>query len=121
MFFFHFKDFKRHCAALLIRELLNSWFRFFDVTNMLIDYNFSLQGRIPHFLRSVNPTKTGETDYAQHMSTYWHPNLFDLPPWYQLPIISFFGSSLCQMYRCGNTGCGVFKRGYKVRKEIIEF
>ena len=30
---FHFKGFKKHFAALKIRELENSWFRFFDVTN----------------------------------------------------------------------------------------
>ena len=32
---FHFKGFQRHFAALRIREFVNCWFRFFDVTNRL--------------------------------------------------------------------------------------
>ena len=36
VYYFLFITFKRHFAALWIREFVNSWFRFFDVTNKLL-------------------------------------------------------------------------------------
>ena len=49
--FFHIKGFQSHFAALKIRELVNSWFRFFDVMNRLVISKSFSGSSLDHFLK----------------------------------------------------------------------